>query len=77
MVQWIERNRSIPVNLEDGRRYVAISIDGADWLVVTEDAKPVGGFKSFAVTTAERLRLQALAVIARSPSSPQQTESAP
>jgi hypothetical protein len=74
MVDWLERSRSVPVHLDDGRRYLAISVDGADWLVVTEDAKPVGGFKSFSVTTRERLRVQALAVIARADSTTPQTE---
>ena len=74
MREWVERDRSVPVHLEDGRRYVAISIDGADWLVVTENAQPVGGFKSVAVTTTDRLRVQALAVIARADSTPPQTE---
>jgi hypothetical protein len=58
-----EKTRYIPLTGEDGR-FVAVSIDGTDWVVVTEDARLVGAFRSVAVTTPSRLEAQALAVIA-------------
>ena len=59
-----ESKRFIPVQLNNGRRYAAVSADGRDWVVVTEKAQVVGNFKSALVTTIARLQAQAVAVIA-------------